>query len=318
MIVGVLSLASRIFDGTEAWWERARTQRRLAVGLVVSFLLALAAIELRRRGWLPGPLRSFVGDSHFQALHLAFTLLLLVEVVGLVLALARSVANAAGKQFEILSLILLRKSFEELTHLGEPLSWREASQTIGSIVSDAVGALLIFVTLGFYYRLQRHRPITADHHEQDSFVATKKLVALVLLGSLVLIGAHTSITWLAEGRTYSFFEALYTVLIFADVLIVLVSLRYSTAYPIVFRYFGFAAATVLVRLALTAPRVLDAALGLGATVFATALTWAYNRSIGVFARDSRAPAALEAEPPPVPVAAASDGRPSAAPPSAPA
>jgi hypothetical protein len=39
-------------------------------------------------------------------------------------------------------------------------------------------------------------------------------------------------------------------------------------------------ATVLVRLALTAPRIYDAALGLGATLFAIALTVAYNHAAG--------------------------------------
>jgi len=78
---------------------------------------------------------------------------------------------------------------------------------------------------------------------------------------------------------HSFFEVFYTVLIFADVLIVLISLRYSVAYPVVFRYFGFAVATVMIRLALTAPRVVDAGLGVVATLFAIALTWVYNRSV---------------------------------------
>jgi hypothetical protein len=45
----------------------------------------------------------------------------------------------------------------------------------------------------------------------------------------------------------------------------------------VFRYFGFAVATVLVRLALTAPRIADAALGVVATLFAVGVTWFHNR-----------------------------------------
>ena len=80
------------------------------------------------------------------------------------------------------------------------------------------------------------------------------------------------------GEEQSFFEIFYTLLIFADILIVLISLRYSVAYPVVFRYFGFAVATVMIRLALTAPRVVDAALGVTATLFAIGLTWVFNRT----------------------------------------
>ena len=91
--------------------------------------------------------------------------------------------------------------------------------------------------------------------------------------------------WIAGAPTYDLFEAFYPVLIFADVLIVLISLRYTAAYPVVFRYFGFAVATGLVRLALTAPRVIDAALGVAATLFAIALTWVLNLAAPVVRED---------------------------------
>jgi hypothetical protein len=45
----------------------------------------------------------------------------------------------------------------------------------------------------------------------------------------------------------------------------------------VFRYSGFAVATVLVRLAFTASQFGDAALGVVATVFAVGVTWFHNR-----------------------------------------
>ena len=139
-------------------------------------------------------------------------------------------------------------------------------------------ALVIFALLVIYFRMQTHQPISRDPDDQSSFVGAKKLIALALLTSLAVISAEVVWAWFFTGEEISFFETFYTPLIFADVLIVLISLRYSVAYPVVFRYFGFAVATVLVRLALTAPRVVDAGLGVVATVFALALTWVYNRT----------------------------------------
>jgi hypothetical protein len=254
----------------------------LASFLSIVFLLGLIVIEARRRGWLPEPVADFIPTKHFYAILLAFTLLLLAEVIDLVFALADSVASAAGKQLEIMSLILIRQSFKELTYFDEPIVWGEMSSVVSQrvlfILSDAVGALMIFSLLAVYYRLQRHQPITRDADEQANFVAGKKLVALLLLAGLLIIGIDYVHAVVVGMPTHGFFEVFYTVLIFADVLIVLTSMRYNTPYPVVFRYFGFAVATVLVRLALTAPRVADAALGVGATLFAVALTWAYNRA----------------------------------------
>ncbi len=110
----------------------------------------------------------------------------------------------------------------------------------------------------------------------SSFVASKKALALGLLAVLAVVGTHDGWRWLVMGEREHFFEIFYTLLIFTDVLIVLVSLRYSSAYRVVFRYSGFAAATVLIRMALTAPPYVNAALGIGAALFALGLTLAYN------------------------------------------
>ena len=286
MTTALLSSATHSFDRLEGWWFTTATQKRIAAGLTLVFLVGLLVVEARRRGWLPEGLAEHVPTKHYYAILVAFTLLLLTEVIELVFALAQSVASAVGKQLEIMSLILIRQSFKELTYFDEPIVWGEmtgeVSMRVVYILSDAVGALIIFALLVVYYRLQRHRPITHDADEQANFVAGKKLIALLLLVGLVVIGTNWVLSALSGTISHGFFEVFYTLLIFADVLIVLISMRYNTPYPVVFRYFGFAVATVLVRLALTAPRIIDAALGVGATVFSVALTWAYNRSGSAF------------------------------------
>jgi len=279
----VLRGSERLFDFLRQRWETLATQRRIATSLVLIFIAGLVLVEIRRMQWLPPDLSNRLPSNHFEAILLPFTLLLLAEVIFLVFALAESVATAVGKQLEIMSLILIRQSFKELTYFPEPIVWDTTSSEITRRVlfigSDAAGALMIFGLLAIYLRLQRHQPISSDPDERSNFVAAKKLIAILLLLSLVVIAAEVLLTWTTTGEAHSLFEVFYTVLIFADVLIVLISLRYSVTYPVVFRYFGFAVATVLIRLALTAPRVVDACLGVTATIFAIALTWVYNRTV---------------------------------------
>jgi hypothetical protein len=282
MMARVLNVSSQLFDRLEQWWGRVATRKRIATGLIWVFLLGLVVIEAKRRGWLPTAIADEVPDKHYFAILVAFTLLLVAEVIDLVFALARSVATAVGKQLEIMSLILIRQSFKELTYLEEPIVWTEVNGEVAHrvlfILSDSIGAVLIFALLALYTRLQAHRPITRDADDQANFIASKKLIALVLLVSLAVIGADWVSAQFTGTASHGFFEVFYTLLIFADVLIVLTSLRYNISYPVVFRYFGFAVATIMIRLALTAPRFIDAALGVGATLFSIALTWAYNRT----------------------------------------
>jgi hypothetical protein len=279
----MLRAAAALFDRIDGFWESARMRRAVAAVLVVGFLGALAAADAAQRGWLPAPLRLRVPHGHFFAVELALWLLLSWEVVGLVLGLARSVSSAAGKQFEIFSLILLRHSFEEFAHFGEPLTWTEVEPAVGRMLANGFGALLIFVVLGLYHRAQRHLPLTGDARDRESFIASKKAMALVLVAIFAVLAARA-----VFFGGHGFFESFYVVLVFADILVVLLSLRYSSAYHVVFRNSGLAVATVLLRLALSAPPYWSAALGLAAAVFALGLAAACNRFAPV---DTCAPAA---------------------------
>ena len=265
---------ARIYDLLFEQWESARSQHWQANLLVVVFLGALAAIEAARQNILPAAWP--VPKNHFYAVKLAFDLLLTLEVLGLVFNLAGSVANSMGKQFEIFSLILLRQSFKEFVHFTEPIEWTEVSASIENILSDALGALLIFALVSLFYALQKHRRITDNIEELASFVAAKKLLALVLLAAFLFVAAHDAWTWRRTGAPYKFFEVFYTILIFSDILIVLISLRYNSTYSIVFRNSGFAVATVIIRLALTAPPVWNVGLGLAAVSLSIGLTFVYN------------------------------------------
>lgn len=314
---------ARLYDRLEAFWERPASQRHLATLLIVAFASALCIIETQRLGWLPGVgVLSRVPTNHFYAIDVAFSLFLVFEIIGLVFGLATSVADTAGKQFEIFSLILLRQSFKELVNFEqEPIEWSlemtDAVEAVQLVVVDATGALAIFALVGGFYALQKHQNITSSTAELRRFVESKKTLSvalLVIFGGILLYGG---VALLQGNLGFPLFETIFTVFIFSDVLIVLLSLRYGNAYHVVFRNSGFAVATVMIRLALAGPRYIDAALGVGAALFAIGVTLAYNyvspvleadaevraRRAALIAgpdpasQDSEGPASADAEPP---------------------
>jgi hypothetical protein len=274
----ILTACETLFNTLEQFWERKATQRIVGGLLIVVFLALLLAVELSRRNILTTLFGISIPKNHFHAVNWAFTMLLAVEVFSLIFALAHSISDALGKQFEILSLILLRQSFKEFIYFNEPLQWQEVSEPIWRILSDMLGALLIFGALILYYRLQKHRPFIKTEKERKQFVLAKKLVGLFLLGIFIFTAVNDWLRYIRGEETYDFFATFYTALIFADVLLVLISLLFSSTYHIVFRNSGFAVATVVIRLALTAPPFVNVALGLGAALFAIGITWFYNAS----------------------------------------
>jgi len=280
-----LRLASRVFDRFEALWEHPTARRLLARTLIAVFLGSLLAIELARQGVWTEVLGHRIPANHFWAISGVVSLLLVVEVVDLIVGLAASVARTVGMQLEIFSLVLLRKSFDELTDFPEPITAEGHLTALLHMGSQSVGALVVFLILGGYYRIQRHIPVSDDAGAVADFVATKKALCLLLLGAFAstgLISASQSLIQPLETSVLSlrFFEIFFTILIFADVLIVLASLGASRLYEVVFRNFAFAFVTVLLRIALAAEPIANALIGVGAAVYAlavSALVWVFGR-----------------------------------------
>ena len=275
-LIGIRTRINNLFDRIHNYWTNRYSRNLTAAILLAAYLLGLVLIELGRRNLLPGFLTELVPRSHYAAISMAFTVVLYIEVIELVFGLASSVSQSVGKQFEIFSLILLRQSFKDFSELPEPLKWPASPDTVLHILSSAGGALLIFAILVFYYRMLHHSPITSDDTETNNFITAKKTISLLLLLIFALLGIYHVLAFFKQAETHDFFATFYTILVFCDILIVLVSMRYSHYYPVVFRNSGFALATVILRLGLAAPDYYNAALGVGSALYILGLNAIYN------------------------------------------
>lgn len=261
----------RWFSSIEHYWHYTFSTKIASNILIFCFLLGLLITALGRSGIL-----AYEG-SFFLAVDIAFTALLIIEVMGLIFVLPRSVADSVGKQFEILSIVLLRSAFKEFGHQYDNVS-RESfyDPEFYHMFYDAFGALVIFFLLGFYYKVQLHERITFSDSEQTVFVRFKQLIAIGLL--LVFIGLEIyDIEELIRLGSYEpSINTFYFILIFADVLILLYSLRYTSKYYNIFRYSSFAFATILIRLSLSAAPPINSLMGILAVLFVLGITYAYN------------------------------------------
>lgn len=284
----IYKLVTYAFDPLHQFWERESTERAVAGVLVVVFTLALLVIEFKRQGWISGPLAAYVPTSHYMAINLAFTLVLILEVISLIFTLPCSISKAVGKQFEILALILLRSAFKTLADFPEPITITGHEQELWIIISDGGGAVAIFALLGVYTLLRRH--LDESMHGGPplfKFVAAKKIVALSLLFIFIGMGVKNGIHFIKGEETFNFFRSFYTVLIFSDIMLVLISQRFSPRFHAVFRNSGFALATLLIRIALTAPPYYNVLIGIISAVFACLLTLVSNTFYSSTARYSR-------------------------------
>ena len=150
-------------------------------------------------------------------------------------------------------------------------------QPVYNIAVSGAGALCVYLCLGLYRRMARCHPHFIQGPQlRMGYVLSKKLLALTLFCVFLFIGVRDFILFIRTGADQNFFETLYTVLIFADIALVLIAQRYMPAFHAVFRNSGFVIGTLLMRLALSASPLWSPVIGLFAAVFVLALTWGTN------------------------------------------
>ncbi|MBU1041996.1 MAG: hypothetical protein KKF77_12940 [Proteobacteria bacterium] len=284
------------FDQLQAYAESEPTRRRVGKALIFYFLAALTLIELNSLGWLPEYLGRHISLNRFDAVTQTFTLVLVLEVVDLVFSLPKSTSKSVGKQFEILALILLRNAFKELTNLPFPIDITGHSDVVIRLATNGGGALAVFVLLGAYNHAQRCAPKHWAPEILEKFIAAKKLVALVVLGSFLSMWLYYGFIIVSGQPRFDVFHDFYTVLIFTDILIVLIAQRYMPEFHAIFRNSGFALSTLFIRMALTADATLSVIVGVGAMAFAVCLTYASNRFYSITARTYEPPCLLPGSP----------------------
>lgn len=258
------------FDWLEHHWHSLRAIRWMSIGLVLIFIAMILLVVLQRFGVLKTDL------NYHSIITVPFSILLLFEIMGLVFILPQSVANALGKQLEILSLILLRASFKEFGQIELPLVWGESQEQILKMLSDGCGSLVVFFLLAYYYRIQKHKPVTANPEEQSRFVSYRKIIALGLLLVFIVVGVIDVVNWYRLKVFVQSFNTFYTVMIYADILVVLLAIRYTTRFQDIFRYSAFIFITVIIRLSLVVPVYFNVLLGIVATLAAIGVSIGYN------------------------------------------
>lgn len=272
----VIGMVHRVYNTLEKTWDGPRGHRLAGTLLVICFILALGLVEIKDLIPLPSALTALIPRNHLAAIEATLTLLLIIEVMGLVFCLVKSVTISVGRQLEILSLILLRNVFKEISHLSEPLIWHDFSGEIGHLAATSLAALFIFAVLAVFYRIKKEDLFAGFEADKNRFILAKKVVALALLAAFHLILINHVLTQILGGPRRDPFEIFYTFLIISDILILFISMRYGHDYPIAFRNSGFAVVTVFIRITLIATPYASALIGSGSALFALTVLCVYN------------------------------------------
>lgn len=195
--------------------------------------------------------------SPLAALYTPFSILLAYEMYELVRAIPSSFSVAVGKQFEVVTLLIVRDIFKKLSLID--LSTVEVfSPELGIIFAECGTFLFLYYTALSFQRYGTGPKIKSLGDENvESFVVFKKTVALGLFFIYAVIAAMSVLSWLfmvslgeiGTSREIFFFDY-FTFIIIADILILLISHYLLHDFVHLARNTGFVLSTVVLRVAI--------------------------------------------------------------------
>ena len=251
----------------------------------VGFVIHLSLIFLNNYNLVDlSIINSNLLSNPISALYTPFSFILVYEAFLLIYYIPRSFTTAVGKQYEIISLIVIRKIFGDIPLIDLKANWIENSDNL-QLIYDLSGILIIFFLIYLFRKTKENLPVKSVSEKLDRFIASKKLVSVILLPILVVICLISLFSWyngvfitnsFDENLNYLFFNEFFTLLILVDVFILLLSFQYTERYSQLIRNTGFIISTILLRLSFAVSGLTSILLIISGIVFGLLILLIYN------------------------------------------
>ena len=134
---------------------KLKIEKTILLIAMISFLTHLALIYLKRYGLLNPFEDSSFFDNPIAAIYTPFSFILVYEVYLLIFYLPRSITTYITKQYEIITLIVIRRIFKDLSNLELSSVWFVIKSDI-YFTYDILTALVLFFMIYLFTYLKEN------------------------------------------------------------------------------------------------------------------------------------------------------------------
>lgn len=271
-----------------------RSERTILVIAIASFLIHLTIIYLVDFDIISLGKHPELLKNPIAAIYTPFSFILVYEVYLLIFFLPRSITTYIGKQYEIISLIIIRRLFKDLSNLSLSPDWFEIKYDL-QFTYDLVASVILFFLIYQFY-LQSKKNVKANANQSTKvegiarFIKLKKILAAALVPVIIIVAIYSFTNWLSGTLRFNtgsnmsftninniFFEQFFTILIIVDVVLLLFSFFHTDEFHKVIRNSGFIISTILIRLSFSVSGILNTALILAAIIFGLLILMIHNK-----------------------------------------
>lgn len=279
-----LQIASNNFDSYFSIKVIRKIELLLLRAAVFSFILHLIIIYLGNHFQYFHNLQ----HSYLKAIYTPFSFILFYEVFLLVIIIPNSISEFIGKQFEVITLITLRSFFHDIAdfNLEEPIHFQNPAFI--SLMYDLGASIVMLGLTILYYKIYYVNSTSEVIAELHKYINIKKLVSLCMIVVLLILSVTSLSTWSVDmiealrvndhypNPNTVFYEDFFSIMIFVDVLLLIISFTFHSSFFIIFRNASFIITTILLRMSLTIEKPMNYVIILIGFLFAIASFFLYR------------------------------------------
>ena len=280
----------RMFDFFISSNSKKKIERYILILSLLSFGIHLALIYLTKFNFIS------ISDSYgllsnpISAIYTPFSFILIYEIYLLIYYLPRSITTYISKQYEIITLIVVRRIFKDISNISFDTNLFLHPQNT-QLFYD-LGAALIMFLLIFLFRKNTIKVKSLELSSRlKTFIKIKKWLSAVLIPLIVVLAVHNLFNWLLltlnpesdvlsiVGINSIFFDELFQLLIIVDVLLLIFSFFNSDAFHIIMRNSGFIISTILIRISFFTDGISNLILIISSLLFGLLIQLIYKQCV---------------------------------------
>ena len=284
----MLNFGSNIFDRIFSEDNRKKIESFTIWSATIGFIIHLSLVLLNNYSIVDIGNESLLLTNPISAIYTPFSIILYYEIFLLIFYLPRSFTTSILKQFEIISLIVIRRIFYDIPKLDlETNNWFENADNM-QITYDLICILILFFLIYLFNYVKSNIDNKKGLKNIDKFIDSKKIISIVLIPVMIVLFCFGIYNWYSIGMDSNFASSFYyvnevfyntffSILIIADVFILLLSFLYTERYSQIMRNTGFIICTILIRLSFSSTGLTNLLLIISSVLFGLLILKIYSQ-----------------------------------------
>ena len=283
----MIKIGSKIFDGIFSEKNRKKIEGITIWSATIGFIFHLSLVLLNNYSIINIGDESLFLTNPISAIYTPFSIILYYEIFLLIFFLPRSFTTSILKQFEIISLIIIRRIFYDIPKLDlESSDWLSNPDNL-QITYDLICILTLFFLIYLFNYVKSSIINKKAIKNIDKFIDSKKIISVILIPVMLVLFAIGIYDWYNIGLTSNFaisfyyvnevfYNTFFSILIIADVFILLLSFLYTERYSQIMRNTGFIICTILIRLSFSSTGLTNLLLIVSSVLFGLLILKIYS------------------------------------------